>query len=632
MMAMLVSVFAKLIAFFQVFVARAASAFFNGVKLGALTVLISSLAVSALADDEDDQDVRITDMSNKYDFKKLGGMDSRFSPHGDDLMGDMIDKNSGGISFEHLDVSLPGNSGLEVAIRRKRSQGNPSFSPSQNGFGDWIIDLPIAYVAYADEPGGQSPVFDGGCLNTTGMISATATAGSRGGSLDISNEVHASGSVLHVPGKGLSGYEGSVKTPSDPKSDWTSGARSTDYAGRCATVVIAPDGTKYKFGRHVFRRAKYMEIPHVYTQCTGRPVSRCIDHNAQLFLDRKHAVYLITEVEDVNGNWVRYDYTNDSRAEVTRIYSNDGRDIRVYYSSAVPLSHVRNSRSITRVTTNGRSWTYGYVGSVHHSPLHKVTLPDGRFWRFGDTHDGIGEMTREPHTYYKCVPYDLTFDMKHPDGAIGTFRLRETRHLKGATTVGSTNGDSIGHYMKPTTIANYTSLSATANDICLNGTPFPSGGVKRFELPYQRPVGWPVYQAMSVASKTISGSGIPTAKWDFKYRNYSGGALDNNWTEITGPDGTKRTYTHRAVGRDFGLLKSIHVTPASGAGETITYQHNHHLFGDGAPGGNYGREGCVAEDLNPEGAIAGLCEVFRKRPVTQMVHQRDGDTFTTDYL
>lgn len=42
---------------------------------------------------------------------------------GNNLLGEMIDPNTGSIEFEHVDVTLPGNSGLEVAIRRRRGRG-----------------------------------------------------------------------------------------------------------------------------------------------------------------------------------------------------------------------------------------------------------------------------------------------------------------------------------------------------------------------------------------------------------------------------------------------------------------------------------------------------------------------------
>ena len=590
--------------------------------LAVLRIMASMMAVVMLIaspvygqDDEEDgsESSARFDLSNIFDFQKLSGMEARLAPYGDNLMGDMIDKNTGGISFEHTEVSLPGNSNLEVAFRRKISQGLLGATPFQQGFGDWVIDLPVAHVAYATGattiPQPPAPVFDDGCLNNIGAMGRNVRVGlPHIGTTDVQPSSHLAGAVLYVPGKGLSGHPGPVKTLADPKSDWTSGARTTDHAGRCASVAIAPDGTKYKFGRHTFRRADDFDIPYVYeSQFFDRtPVVR----KATFHLRRNYAVYLITEVEDVNGNWVRYDYTSDNRAELTRIHSNDGRDIRVHYNSNIPTTWNHNSRWVSHITVNEntaneRRWDYEYVGGGGLQFLQKAYLPDGRYWDFGET--GLTPMRATVRSLYRCLPYAYSFDMKHPDGAVGRFSIRGTRHIKGATTTGDTS-DEGGHYMRPMDIPH-----ATDDSNC-------SGPV----LPY---FGWPIYRVMSLTSKTISGADIPTATWDFEYRDYDGGSLDQNWTKVTGPDGTERTYTHQAIGPDHGLLKSIEVKAAGETIDSISYEHNQ--TGEGASSGEYGE--CRADGEIGNSDNAGRCEVYKKRPITKMVQVRDGDTYTTDY-
>lgn len=301
-------------------------------SLLAVIIFVLSSTVSFSQDDEESASGSF-DLSNTFDFKKLGGMDARLSSYGNNLMGDMIDKNTGSIVFEHTDISLPGNSGLEVALRRKLSQGNSGFTPFQQGFGDWVIDLPIAYVSYGYSAHKNiDPVFNGGCITQYGNISESMQIGSSAfGTMYIDAEVHSQGSVLHVPSRGLSGYPGRAAAPADPKSDWTSSVKTTDFASRCATQVIAPDGTKYKFGRHVIRRDKDQLFPFETNKLNGAG-DYAIPLKAQFQLGKRYAVYLITEVEDVHGNWVRYNYTNDDRAELTKIESNDGREITLAYS------------------------------------------------------------------------------------------------------------------------------------------------------------------------------------------------------------------------------------------------------------------------------------------------------------
>ena len=57
----------------------------------------------------------------ELDSLKRENIDERLTAYGNDLMGDKIDLNTGALSFEHVDVSIPGNSNLEVAIRRTRT-------------------------------------------------------------------------------------------------------------------------------------------------------------------------------------------------------------------------------------------------------------------------------------------------------------------------------------------------------------------------------------------------------------------------------------------------------------------------------------------------------------------------------
>jgi hypothetical protein len=58
--------------------------------------------------------------------------------HDDGLLDDKIDFSTGRLSFETVDVSLPGNSALPVEIRRRR---NPS-QANYNEFADWQLAVP----------------------------------------------------------------------------------------------------------------------------------------------------------------------------------------------------------------------------------------------------------------------------------------------------------------------------------------------------------------------------------------------------------------------------------------------------------------------------------------------------------
>ncbi|NQZ07298.1 MAG: hypothetical protein HRT35_09060, partial [Algicola sp.] len=63
------------------------------------------------------------------------------TPETTDLLGERIDLNSGSIGFNQTDISLPGNSNLEVAIRRK-FRGLSRRGKGSAGFADWQLDIP----------------------------------------------------------------------------------------------------------------------------------------------------------------------------------------------------------------------------------------------------------------------------------------------------------------------------------------------------------------------------------------------------------------------------------------------------------------------------------------------------------
>ena len=107
--------------------------------LSVMTPLVMGVSVSALAMAQSEEpgvsstqgiDLPIggdtvTDQTIATEYVERMDVSSRLTAHDHGLLGDSVDLNTGSVSFHHVDVSLPGNSGLEVAIRRSRSSGFP---------------------------------------------------------------------------------------------------------------------------------------------------------------------------------------------------------------------------------------------------------------------------------------------------------------------------------------------------------------------------------------------------------------------------------------------------------------------------------------------------------------------------
>lgn len=528
----------------------------------------------------------VADVSNSFNFKVIGGVSSRLQPLGTDLMGDLIDPKTGSLKFSHTDVSLPGNSSLDVSIRRVHSQGAKYHTPHQNAFGDWVLDLPIAYAAYGIDIHTVHPTFNGGCLSSINdMVGRTLSAGDA----LVTGGVHTEGITLHVPSKNLSGFQAKPKATElalmDPKNNWVHGERVTDYNNQCAEVAIAPDGTKYKFGRHTIRVASDFSTPYI--------VPPTADYATQHFewghISRRYAVLLITEVEDIHGNWVRYEYNEND--ELEEISSNDGRSINVFYDDT-ELGLYQNSHRIDYITTNGRRWDYTYSGQDGdiYRNLVKVQLPDGRYWNFGTDGYDMRAMLYEPYVYWNCVPQERTFSIKHPDGAVGTFTLRENRHIKNAESVnGSGDFQLIAR--------EYGEPEETNTALCNSG---------QQAIGQEPPDGLPFYRIMSVIKKQISGQNIPVAKWEFEYKGYTGGSLDETWSIVTEPDGSKKKRTYQAVGENHGVMKRFEIYSADDVLlESIEYNYDitQPTHSDCGVGGEYGDEN-------------GACRLYTKRPPT----------------
>ena len=82
------------------------------------------------------------------DWRERNAPNGELTAYDSTLLGDAIDLSSGRLSFEHVDVSLPGNFNLPVEMRRRL---NPSQMQSGE-FADWQLAIPtISTKILADE-------------------------------------------------------------------------------------------------------------------------------------------------------------------------------------------------------------------------------------------------------------------------------------------------------------------------------------------------------------------------------------------------------------------------------------------------------------------------------------------------
>ena len=484
-----------------------------------------------------------------FDFMGNDGVEERLQRDDAGLMGDQIDPNTGSLVFEHVDVSLPGNSGLQVALRRKRVQGDHQFTSGQLGFADWIVDAPTYSYSYVRAPIGPSTLspqatFGANCVSVWGGGPVYVADNP----VELNPYDYSSGYILNVPGKTNGHFLATAPSsitggsPIAPPAA-SRGMTNDNWIARCGTVsgapaliVTSPTGDEYKFTKAVYRKESYYGM-NIDANFGGNTIE------LESQIQREFIVLLATEVTDVNGNWVRYEYTNDARGELTRIHSNDGREITISYdgSTVPPLS---NSRKISQVAANGRTWTYQYATTAqqdvvtNRTYLASVTLPDSRQWVFGGG-TGLSGMSVEVSKSFECDRREVTATVKHPNGATGVFTLKDTRHLKSEYIPSQSTPDPATY-----TFESYMTCHEPAH--------------YRWEH-------WPIYNAMSIIKKRLSGPGYASSDWNYTYSGFLGGTIPvTKWTQIVDPTGKATKYTYHRFGQLEGLLDKREVFSSAG--------------------------------------------------------------------
>lgn len=131
------------------------------------------------------------------EYERRQDQESRLQSFGSDLLGDQIDPATGALTFEQTDVVLPGNSHLEVAVRRRRSQGYYFKDDVQAEFGDWTLLAPRINVI-----SGPTAWTGARCTASQDVTLPPHVSGQGGSPTIYYNHDYSEGVVLDVPGAG----------------------------------------------------------------------------------------------------------------------------------------------------------------------------------------------------------------------------------------------------------------------------------------------------------------------------------------------------------------------------------------------------------------------------------------------
>ena len=423
--------------------------------------------------------------------------------HGEDLLGDTINPDTGALSFEHVDVTIPGNSSLPVMIGRyidANAERHVNFGTnmpvSSNGHlwnQSWSMMIPHIMTRTPHDGVWRTDR----CTNP--IDEPNLTVQYQHGQSSPAVWAGRYGIRFYSPGAGLrplldgSNPDFAINPPDFVTKDYWRIDCRTGTNGEYFEVS-SPTG-------HTYRLDKFYTYKSGQTYQPRFPGSA--DWSSGLYDASENHIAYPTEITDQFGNWVRYEY-DDTVQGVTRIHSNDGREILINYTNG----------SVSSVVANGRTWSYGYTNGV----LDQVTLPDGRYWTIGDL-GGVGEVV--PWIFGQSCYYGADAYIRHPDGVEGYFTTEKIVNFRGgfSSNVASARANCMSRQ------GNYT------------GTTIYNTGDRRIDT-------WNNFFSSAVTEKRLVIPGAADAVWMYDYED--GDHYNTNvWGTSVGADPTDTTLTRK---------------------------------------------------------------------------------------
>lgn len=473
--------------------------------------------------------------------------------------GDRHNPETGSLSFEIVDVSIPGNNALPVEFRRSytaTSRVGTGAGPA-TPLGDWNIELPRIDASYhrragwvtsdASRPHANCSVssvekmlpppdeFEPSFFNSHAFWSPPRVS--------LPGEVSRllAYNTRNMPQPSTGGPYYWVTSEADhlsciPALKNAGGATAEEQLfGRGEGYLLRTrDGRKIWFDWIGVNAYETLSTEDISYFPTGSPVSM------PRYMQRVNFSLYATRVEDRFGNWVTYSYSNKSNQAVRldSIQSSDGRKITFAY----------NSNQLASVSANGRNWSYRFLGGH----LSEVVLPDGGKWRYAGSMTWVMPPLAGPYVGSCDAPEAWVgrknTDWLTSDASSGSYTVETPSGAKGQFFMDSALLGRSGVHKACYTVG-----------YALAGVAF-----KPLNEPAIRLGGY----AKALVRKHVSGPGLANAIWRYSYQSEIG------WLPMTGgvttfkqknPDGSVVTRrfgnTHR---KDEGLLLSTSIVATNG--------------------------------------------------------------------
>ncbi len=475
-------------------------------------------------------------------YAKYVGRASKVDAFAD--FGDQVNLRDGSFEVKATDIELPGTGPMIRITRtfRPNSLGKDSYNTSGVGLGGWEIEVPRIRTMTSNTLGTSvySPFGWQVIGSTTAQKNARCTGFASPGRTTFTYDQARAWNAwewwdgYHLVDDG--GNDQLVMSRSDTAvrpdlklmtlGKWLVGCLPATTSGEPgeAFYALAPDGTKYWFDYLVYTLADDMQKPlWSYTPLIVRSDPSSASQKAvngppkpslvagSDYLERRTAAMFATRVEDRFGNWVTYHYT---AGKLDSIDASDGRHVGVVYGAPGTVTVTVGSGATARI------WTYTYgTGGPQVTQQLTVTRPDGSQWQyaFPALTASVLNLPSEPTQGCALDPGGSGIleegTIISPAGAMLTLKVA-SRHF----------------------------ARAFVPKECWGGDPSsPDTGYAKF------PNEW---VAFAVTSRTISGTGLVTATWNYTYAPPTPSWLQNCptptscvstvWTDVTSPDGSRR--------------------------------------------------------------------------------------------
>ncbi|WP_338338802.1 RHS repeat domain-containing protein [Xanthomonas euvesicatoria] len=466
------------------------------------------------------------------DYGKLIQSGAVVRSPGDQLFGENINLYTGSMEIVQTDVDLKGNNALQVRIGRRFSVG----SPTKGHFKLWDLDIPYMHGVFSGSGWTVEAARDL-VNNRCSLYGRPPVIEVQGGFFDAPE--YWRGSFAYRPGAGdqelLQASAGALR-PADGRTypivlkDGSAlrclasldGASEAGARGE-GFELVDTQGSMYSFNHLVSRSypALHKSSPAPQSISAGSAMQTAavggivpmvgLNYN----LVREEVLIYPTRVTDRFGNTVTYNWNPSAPWQLLSIVASDGRRIDLSYAGG-------DGKTITSVTTGGRTWSYGYSDT-----LDTVTLPDGSGWTFD-----LLALSRARVTYSQ--PPDC---------------------------------DNIRPWSRNNVVGSITAPTGARSDYTLNSMLMGRSWVPRVchiqeaysDIPYQ-------FYVMAVTSRRISGPGLPSQGLTWSY-NY--GTPNNCWQPSPNP---KPLDPSRYVECNAGSPITRDITVKDPAGQTTRYR------------------------------------------------------------